>query len=111
VRSWVRQNISVAGRPEWVFVKVHTHGAPEAQAASLLGEGGRAMHRELTGRYNDGRRFVLHYVTAREMYNLVRASESGWTGSVEAARDYELVSAISSAVPVRGQPERSELGI
>ena len=28
------------GRPEWVFVKVHTHGAPEPQAASLLGEGG-----------------------------------------------------------------------
>jgi len=28
--------VTVAGRPEWVFVKVHTHGAPELQAASLL---------------------------------------------------------------------------
>ena len=29
--TWVAQDIHVAGRPEWVFVKVHTHGAPEAQ--------------------------------------------------------------------------------
>src|SRR2546423_8037912 len=66
VRSWVRQGIHVAGRPEWVFVKVHTHGAPEKQAASLLGDGGRAMHTELTTRFNDGQRWRLHYVTARE---------------------------------------------
>ena len=55
-RRWVDQDIHVEGRPEWVFVKVHTHGAPEAQAASLLGDGGRALHRELTTRYNDGKR-------------------------------------------------------
>jgi hypothetical protein len=33
IRSWVDQAIHVSGRPEWIFVKVHTHGAPEAQAA------------------------------------------------------------------------------
>jgi hypothetical protein len=33
VRSWVNQGIGVEGRPEWVFVKVYTHGAPEKQAA------------------------------------------------------------------------------
>ena len=45
------------GRPEWVFVKVHTHGAPETQAASLLGDGGRALHRDADQRYNDGARW------------------------------------------------------
>jgi hypothetical protein len=45
VDSWVQQRIHVAGRPDWLFVKVHTHGAPDAQAASLLGEPGRALHR------------------------------------------------------------------
>ena len=48
VKTWVDQNIHVAGRPEWVFVKVYTHGAPEDQAESLLGAGGHALHRELT---------------------------------------------------------------
>jgi hypothetical protein len=90
VRSWVRAGIHVEGRPEWVFVKVHTHGAPEKQAASLLGEGGRAMHAELTTRYNDGRRWRLHYVTAREMYNIAIAAMDGKSGDPGAYRDYEL---------------------
>jgi hypothetical protein len=90
VRSWVRQGISVKGRPDWIFVKVHTHGAPEKQAASLLGDGGRTLHAELTGRYNDGKRWRLHYVTAREMYNIAVAAMDGKDGDPNAYRDYLL---------------------
>jgi hypothetical protein len=90
VRTWVNQGIHVAGRPEWVFVKVHTHGAPEKQAASLLGDGGRMLHTELTTRYNDGRRWKLHYVTAREMYNIAIAAMEGCGGDPNLFRDYEL---------------------
>jgi hypothetical protein len=39
----------------------------------------------------DDPRFHGHYVTAREMYNLARAAESGWRGSVADGRDFELV--------------------
>jgi hypothetical protein len=88
VRTWVRQGIGVLGRPEWVFVKVHTHGAPEKQAASLLGDGGRMLHQELTTRYNDGRRWRLHYVTAREMFNIAVAAMDGRDGDPNAFRDY-----------------------
>ena len=90
VRTWVSQRIHVEGRPEWVFVKVHTHGAPETQAESLLGAGGDALHRELTTRYNDGHRFILHYVTAREMFNIARAAIDGKTGAPGDYRDYLL---------------------
>ena len=90
VRTWVRQGIGVAGRPDWVFVKVHTHGTQERAAASLLGAGGEALHRELTTRYNDGRRWALHYVTAREMYNMAIAAMDGRTGDPGAYRDYVL---------------------
>jgi hypothetical protein len=90
VRTWVRQGICVTGRPEWVFVKVHTHGAPEKQAASLLGDGGATLHRELTGRYNDGKRWQLHYVTAREMYNIAIAAMDGKDGDPGSYRDYVL---------------------
>jgi hypothetical protein len=90
LRTWAAQAIHVAGRPGWVFVKVHTHGAPEAQAASLLGEGGRALHHELTTRYNDGRRWILHYVTAREMYNLAIAAMDGASGDPAPYRDHVL---------------------
>jgi hypothetical protein len=90
VRSWVRQGIHVAGRPEWVFVKVHTHGAPEKQAASLLNEGGHMLHRELTTQFNDGDRWRLHYVTAREMYNIAIAAMDGREGDPGSYRDYVL---------------------
>jgi hypothetical protein len=90
VRSWVNQGIGVAGRPEWVFVKVHTHGTQDGLATSLLGGGGEALHQELTTRYNDGRRWALHYVTAREMYNIAIAAMDGKTGDPGQYRDYVL---------------------
>jgi hypothetical protein len=90
IRTWVAQGIHVAGRPEWIFVKVHTHGAPEAQAESLLGEPGRALHRALTREFNDGRRYVLHYVTAREMFNIALAGMAGQAGNPNQYRDYAL---------------------
>lgn len=88
VDAWVDQGIHVHGRPEWVFVKVHTHGAIEKTAASLLGPGARAMHEHLTTRYNDGERWRLHYVTAREMYNIARAAMDGKDGDPGAWRDH-----------------------
>lgn len=89
-KSWVAPAIHVEGRPEWVFVKLHTHGAPDKQGASLLGEGGHALHRVLTSEYNDGRRWILHYVTAREMYNIAIAAMEGRAGDPSAYRDHLL---------------------
>ena len=88
VDSWIAQGIHVAGRPDWLFVKVHTHGAIEKAAQSLLGADGRAMHQHLTERYNDGTQWRLHYVTAREMYNLARAAMDGKAGDPNPWRDY-----------------------
>jgi hypothetical protein len=90
LRTWVDQDIHVAGRPEWVFVKVHTHGCPEKNAAVLLGDAGRELHQTLTTRYNDGRRWVLHYVTAREMYNIAKAAIAGKSGNPNDYRDFEI---------------------
>ena len=97
LRTWTAQNVHVEGRPEWVFVKVHTHGAPEREAASLLGAGGHALHRELTTRYDDGRDWSLHYVTAREMFNVAIAAMEGKSGDPADYRDHVL-----PPPPVRG---------
>jgi hypothetical protein len=86
VDTWVAQGIHIEGRPEWLFVKTHTHGAPDAQAKSLLGEAGRELHRALA-RYNDGKRFVLHYVSAREMFNIAMAGMHGLRGNPSDFRD------------------------
>lgn len=88
IRSWVQQDVHVAGRPEWVFVKVHTHGAPEKNSVALLGGGLEALYAELSSSYDDGERFVLHYVTAREMYNIAMAAMDGKSGNPGEYRDY-----------------------
>ncbi len=89
-QGWVDARIAVRGRPEWVFVKVHTHGAPERNAATLLGPGMTALHDAINREFNDGQRYRLHYVTARELFNIVRAAEAGETGNPGDYRDYVL---------------------
>ncbi|MDP7042198.1 MAG: hypothetical protein QGF91_06060, partial [Gammaproteobacteria bacterium] len=87
---WIREAPVVQGRPDWLFVKIYTHGAQEDAHEALLGEPIRAMHAYLNSAYNDGEDYQLHYVSAREMYNLVKAAEAGCSGNPNEYRDYEL---------------------
>jgi hypothetical protein len=91
VDSWLRARVQVPARPDWFFVKLHSHGAHEPNHEALLGEPMVRFHEDLARRARDDPRFHYHYVTAREMYNLVRAAEAGWRGSVAGALDFELV--------------------
>jgi hypothetical protein len=89
IDAWVRTGIHVRGMRNWVFVKTHTHGALDAD--TVLGRGMHDILRRLETRYNDGRRFVLHYVTAREMFNIIKAAESGVPGEdPEFYRDFHV---------------------
>lgn len=90
VDAWVETGIHVQGRPEWVFVKVHTHGTQEQDMDTLLGTAADAMYSHLEQAYNDGERHVLHYVTAREAYNIIKAAEAGKSGNPNEYRDFEL---------------------
>ena len=90
VDDWVRTGIHVEGRPEWVFVKIHTHGTQEGDMDTLLGAPSEAMYAHLERAYNDGRDYVLHYVTAREAYNIIKAAEAGKTGDPGQYRDFVL---------------------
>ena len=87
---WVRQAIHVAGRRDWVFVKVHTHGTQDRDIDTLLGDAADRMFTHLETRYNDGDEHVLHYVNAREVYNIVKAAEDGRTGNPAQYRNYRL---------------------
>lgn len=88
--DWIRAGVRVSRRPDWVFVKLHTHGGPETNQAVLLGPSMVKLHEAMAKRSRDNPRFQVHYVTAREMANLARAAGAGWSGSVADALDYEL---------------------
>lgn len=91
VDLWLRAGVQIPQRPDWYFVKLHAHGAPENAHETLLGEPMVRFHEALAERADADARFHYHYVTAREMYNLARAAATGWAGSVEGARDAELL--------------------
>lgn len=88
---WVAARVQALPRADWFFVKLYAHGAPESNQAVMLGEAMVRFHEGLAQRAALGAGFHYHYVTAREMYNLAKAAEAGWTGSVNEARDFQLV--------------------
>jgi hypothetical protein len=87
-RRWLATGVGVAGRPEWVFIKAHTHGAPEKNAAMMLGGPFRQMLVDALQRFNDGTNYRLHFVTAREIANIALAAIEGRSGNAGAFRDY-----------------------
>lgn len=88
LRLWLDCQITVAGRPDWLFVKLHTHGAKPANSQMLLGEPMRAFHRSLAALAEADRNLRFHYVSARELVNIVHAAEAGCTGSPGGYRDF-----------------------
>jgi hypothetical protein len=90
VKYWIKSNIHVKGKPEWKFIKLHTHGAVERDHDALFGKKAMEMHSLLNKRYNDGVKYKLHYVTARQAYNICRAAENGMTGDPSLYKDYEI---------------------
>jgi hypothetical protein len=75
--NWLGAGIGVQGAPDVRFVKLHTHGAWEANTSMLLGEPMRAFHAGLRQYADEHEEFRYYYVTAREMAAAVRALEEG----------------------------------
>jgi hypothetical protein len=90
VDTWVETGIHVQGRPEWIFVKIHTHGAQERDMDTLLGKPMLQAFKYLERRYNDGKDWKLHYVSARETYNIIKAAEADLRGDPNGFRDFIL---------------------
>ena len=88
---WLRARVQVRTRPDWFFVKLHTHGTQSQNQAILLGDPMTRFHEGLARRKADDPNFHVHYVTAREMYNLARAAEAGYSGPVAGALDHLLI--------------------
>src|SRR5215510_16333488 len=98
VRRWVKARILVPERPDWVFVKVFSHAvSSKDDEDATLGEDFESALDELERHYNDGQRYVLHYVTAREAYNLAMAAASGAKGDPSAYLDSEIPPYLASA--------------
>ena len=87
---WVRNSLAVEGKPNWRFIKLHTHGGREIRFDANFGKSADIAFEYLEEKYNDGKRFVLHYVTAREIYNAIKYLESGQNDDPSDFRDFVI---------------------
>lgn len=55
---------------------------------TLLGQPFEKMNEYLLDKYNDGENYIMHFVSAREMYNIVKAAEHEKMGNPNDYRDY-----------------------
>jgi hypothetical protein len=89
LRDWKRAAVHVGGRPDWLFIKLHCHSMDPTQHEAVLGRPMQAFLRDLVEGASQ-RNEILHFVTAREMVNIILAACDGLEGNPDDYRDYRL---------------------
>lgn len=86
---WKKACICVRNRPDWLFIKLHTHSMDPTQREAVIGP---PMQRFLTGLVQeaDDRKEAIHFVTTREMVNIILAACDGREGNPGEYRDYKF---------------------
>ena len=87
---WRQAAITVSGRPEWLFIKLHCHGMDPRDDDAILGGTMRQFLRGVAEGADGGKKYRVHYVTAREMTNIALAACEGRSGNPDQYRDYRL---------------------
>ncbi len=86
---WKKASIRVKGRPDWLFVKLHCHSMDPRHLDVVLGTPMQEFVKELVEGAGE-RREVLHFVSAREMVNIMLAACDGRDGNPGEYRDYRF---------------------
>jgi len=86
---WKQARVRVLGRPDWLFIKLHCHSMNPTQKDAVIGDSFRNFLAALTGGAA-GRKETLHFVTAREMANILLAACDGREGNPGDYRDYRF---------------------
>jgi len=104
LQLWREAVITVAGQPDWVFVKLHCHGMDPRDTPALIGE---PMERFLREVRDDAERqgYSVHFATAREMTNMLLAACDGGEGNPADFRDYRLHLITPTPCPPMGLAE------
>jgi len=90
LQRWRSAGIGVKNRPEWVFIKLYSHGFFEWDQDLMIGE---QMKRFMLDVMEFGDRtgeYKVHFASAREAFNMVAAAVDGKEGSPTLYRDYRL---------------------
>ncbi len=87
---WRNARITVAGRPDWVFVKLYSHGFFDWDQDAMIGAQMRRFMNEVLELSEKTQELSVYFATAREAFNMVMAAVDGLSGSPGRYRDYKL---------------------
>lgn len=96
-RRWISANVTVAGRPDWIFVKLYCHGFFDADQSACIGEDARRSFGELVEEGDRTGSYSVHFASAREMFNIAMAATEGRQGNPNDFRDHRLRPIMSEA--------------
>ena len=87
---WRGAHIGVAGRPEWIFIKLYSHGFFEWDQDAMIGDTMKRFMTDVLELAERNREFKVHFASAREAFNMVMAAVDGHAGDPGQYRDYRL---------------------
>jgi hypothetical protein len=90
LEGWRNAHISVAGRPEWSFIKLYSHGFFDWDQDAMIGEQLKRFMGEVMELGDRTGHFKVCFASAREAFNMVMAALDGKEGSPGNYRDYRL---------------------
>jgi hypothetical protein len=98
----------VAGRPEWIFIKLYSHGFFDWDQDAMIGEQMKRFMGEVLELADQTGEFKVHFATAREAFNMVMAAVDGHAGEPHRYRDYRLHQIMRESNLVGASQQRSE---
>jgi len=90
LRLWKEAAITVQGRPDWLFIKLHCHGMIARDEPAMFGASIQDFLRKLVEGSGNGTEYRLHFVTMREMVNIALAACDGRERNPGECRDYRF---------------------
>lgn len=99
---WISANVTVKGRPEWIFVKLYCHGFFDHDQDACIGESAKRFFSEIIENGEKTGKYKVHFASAREAFNMVSAAIDGKNGEPNDFRDYRLKSIMDEKKSVVG---------
>jgi len=91
LKNWLSTAVQVRGFPRGVFVKLYTHGAQEEIMKMLFDDGGLGNLLSSLKEYEP--ESCVHFLSAREMANIILGLEDGFADYSAEMRDHRLKTA------------------
>ncbi len=108
LQRWRSAGIGVRNRPDWIFIKLYSHGFFEWDQELMIGEQMKRFMQEVLELGERSGEFKIHFASAREAYNMVAAAVDGKQGEPGLYRDYKLRQIMQEGV-TKGTNETVEL--